>query len=81
MALDLPVLASDLPVLKDVAGENINYFKVGDVDDLKSKLTSLVFENENSSKIKTKNTSNYVKQYSMQNFWKNYDRLYTGDYF
>ncbi|PIS22185.1 hypothetical protein COT50_03265 [candidate division WWE3 bacterium CG08_land_8_20_14_0_20_41_10] len=70
----LPVVCSDLEVLKEVGANYPVYFKTGDWEDLVSKLADLISlpgELDKTGQI------NHVKDtYSMEKFGENYDKLY-----
>ncbi len=68
----LPVLCSDLPVLKEVGQDYPLYFKSGDSDDLVNKSIDLLERSRGDGQQK-----NYVeKNYSLEKFGENYHKLY-----
>lgn len=73
MFFGLPVLCSDLQVLKEVGGNFPLYFKTGDANDLSLKLSQLVGNN----KFNVEGQVNYVnKHFSLARFGENYESLY-----
>ncbi|MFZ5424792.1 MAG: glycosyltransferase family 4 protein [Patescibacteria group bacterium] len=77
MAAGLPVICSNLPVLCEVAQDNVAYFNVGDSQDLAEKLNSLVVDQQKLNSI-GQNARMFVKEhYSMDKFIENYIKLYT----
>ena len=72
MAAKIPIIASDLPVLKEVAGGTVEYFKVGDFSDLGRSLES--FE-PNSDRV-DKAFERVKNRYSMERFLNSYRNLY-----
>jgi len=77
MAAGVPVVSSDLPVLKDVGGIGIKYFNANSQDSLISALKSIISNREESNEMANK-AKNFVKKYSMENFYSNYRELYLG---
>lgn len=77
MCTHTPVLCSDIPVLKEVGGDTIKYFKAGDYKDLASKMeeiyNELSFEKYDAKKAQDR----VIEMYSMENFIKAYEDLYT----
>lgn len=70
----LPVLCSDLPVLKEVGQEFPLYFKSGDYEDLAIKFVDLIDKPRDDDRQR-----NFVeKNYSLENFGENYHKLYQG---
>jgi glycosyltransferase involved in cell wall biosynthesis len=75
----LPVICSDLEVLREVAGDTATYFYTSDSLDLSEKMTE-AYENyfdEDSSKY-LKGRDRVAALYSMRAFIKNYADLYEG---
>ncbi len=68
----LPVLCSDLPVLREVGREFPLYFKTGDVEDLSDKLLDLFEKDPQSQEQKSFIENNY----SLEKFGERYHNLY-----
>lgn len=69
----LPVLCSDLEVLKEVGKQFPTYFKTGDVEDLSDKILDLV-----DKQIDVESQRKYIEHnYSLDKFGENYDHLYS----
>ena len=75
MAMGLPCLVSDIDVLKDVGGDSVMFYKVGDPADLRNKLDRLVVDKKLQDNLSRKGKK-HVQKYSMDKFWSNYKRLY-----
>ncbi|MFH1388411.1 MAG: glycosyltransferase [Patescibacteria group bacterium] len=73
MNAEVPVLASNLPVFKDVGKDTINYFERGDSDDLAQKILNFKY---NEKKIKEAYDL-VAKIYSMEKFLDSYKKLYS----
>ena len=72
MGAKIPVLASNLPVFRDVGKDTIEYFKRGDSEDLAEKIVNFKHNEE-----KIKEAYNLViKTYSMEKFLDSYKKLY-----
>ena len=71
MYFGIPVLASDLPILKQVSDNKLMYFKTDNLDDLELKLSEFVELNVDTSEYKKA-----LQAYSTQSFKKNYLSLY-----
>jgi glycosyltransferase involved in cell wall biosynthesis len=77
MANALPVISSDLEVLREVGGPDVVYFKSQDSDDLKDKIvdmlkTTSVEKTEIGIKLRNRVTENF----SLDEFIENYFSLY-----
>lgn len=77
MAIGLPSLVSDLPVLQEVGGNGALYFEAKNYDVLAKKIID-VAEDEYLRKIVSLNAKNKVREYSMENFWDKYKQLYNS---
>ncbi len=77
LSVGLPAVVSDLPVLHDVGGNEVVYFKKGDSADLSIKLLDMIenFGELNSSKQARIDIAN---NYSTERFRDNYRQLYLG---
>lgn len=74
LIMGLPVLCSDLEVLKEVGENYPRYFKTGDFEDLSRKMLDLVGLSQDDNRVEQ---INHVKnKYSMEKFGENYDHLY-----
>lgn len=72
---ELPVLCSDLPVLREVGEGFPKYFKTSDYLDLSQKLVDLLKDDfDDVSKVAQKN--HVEKNYSLEKFGQNYQKLY-----
>ncbi|MFA5776348.1 MAG: glycosyltransferase family 4 protein [Patescibacteria group bacterium] len=70
----LPVLCSDLEVLREVGENYPMYFETGNFEDLSQKMLDFVGLSQDDSKV---GQINHVKnKYSMEKFGENYDNLY-----
>ena len=77
MAAGIPVVSSDIPVLKDVGGDVVKYFNSGSHDSLVSALKSIISNRQESNKLAVL-SKEYVKRYSIENFYSKYRELYLG---
>ena len=73
MANARPILASDISVLKEVAGDSVKYFKTGNAKDLASKIIKIEKDDLVSLGEKALQRS---KEFSMKNFANAYKKLY-----
>jgi glycosyltransferase involved in cell wall biosynthesis len=71
MSVGIPVIASDLPVLKDVGSDSISYFKTGDAINLKDKILNV-------TDINIEKEREQAKNFSMEKFWQAYTNLYNS---
>lgn len=76
MAEKLPIISSDIPVLKDVANNAVCYFRARNYRDLTEKMQSLIIDSKLRNDYANK-SYNRSKLYSMENFCKLYNNLYT----
>lgn len=70
------VIASDLPVLKNVGGKGTYFFKTGDFKDLYKVLLSVLNTDEKTLKNRVVSNFEKAKEYSLENFKKNYSKVY-----
>lgn len=77
MAIGVPIIASNLDVLKDVGGDTINYFQYGDSVSLENEIIS-ISESIKDSSIDVKPEISRARNFSMQNFWREYSNLYSS---
>ncbi len=78
MALGLPCVVSDLPVLKEVGDGAVSFFKVGDSEDLAQKILKLVKDENLRRDFGQKARERVEKEYSLESFFEKYDRLYNN---
>jgi glycosyltransferase involved in cell wall biosynthesis len=74
MASKIPVIASDLPVLREVAGNTISYFKVGSDDDLLNKIETF----QPNSQIVERSFARVQSFYSMERFLFSYENIFNS---
>lgn len=76
MSAKLPLVASDLEVLKEVGGETVTYFETGDSEDLKEKLLD-VYKNKDKLEQRVQNAySRVLNNYTLEKFIDSYEKLY-----
>ena len=75
MATKLPVVCSNIEVLKDVGGDSVIYFSVGDPKDLAAKVYKL-YKDDSLRKEYSLRSGTKVLDYSIEKFWQNYEKLY-----
>jgi len=79
MLFGLPIISSDLPVLQEVGGEYISYFKVGDVDSLVGGV-EMFYKDQKGAAQRALLAQNRAKSlYSIETFWGSYESLYKGN--
>jgi glycosyltransferase involved in cell wall biosynthesis len=76
MAVGLPCVVSDLPVLKEVCGEAAMFFRTGNGSDLAEKVIKLIEDDDRRWRLGRKARRRVEKRYSMERFVENYDHLY-----
>lgn len=77
LVMGIPTICSDLDVLKEVGGEYITTFKVGDVDDLSAKMIEIYENADENGKFFIEGAREFIdSKYSMDLFEKNYENLY-----
>jgi len=74
MSSKIPVICSDLPVLKEVGSDTVCYFKRGDVNDLQNKIS--MFYKGKIGSLKEKAFERVESEYSLESFGRNYLNLY-----
>lgn len=68
MELNVPVLSSDIPIHREIQGENSWYAKLGDISDFKTKLAYIISHRKTYDVQKRISTaSNFVKKYNIEN--------------
>ncbi len=76
MALGLPCVVSDLPVLREVGDDAVSFFKTGASEDLARKISTLLDDEDLRRDLGQKARKRVEEKYSMEKFVDNYDRLY-----
>jgi glycosyltransferase EpsF len=77
MSMGLPVISSDLEVLKEVSGGNVINFRTGDATDLAGKVQVVLRDLDKSKEYAASVGRRYVlENYSLEKFVQNYIRLY-----
>ena len=71
LSFSLPVICSEIDVFKEVGGEYVEYFKVGDFISLSKKITSIL----KSKNLKQKNNIKHIDKFSRKNFIKGFERI------
>ena len=71
LSFSIPVICSDIDVFKEVGGEYVEYFKVGDFISLSKKITSIL----KSKNLKQKNNTIHLNKFSRKNFIKGFERI------
>lgn len=78
MALQIPVICSDLPVLHDVGRDFVFDYFENDVESLAAAMTDL-YENFSEAQELALKAKDFVRsEYSMKSFIENYENLYSG---
>ena len=77
MSAGLPILSSDISVLKDVSNNKVNFFKSGNVQDLSAKLAELINTNFNKQDLQDKYNT-VLSKYTFTSFKNNYLSLYNS---
>ena len=78
MAASLPCLASDLPVLREVGGEAVEFFRTGDPVDLSEKLYGLYKDYSRREALGEAGRKRVNRNYTQEKFWQSYKGLYEG---
>ena len=77
MSMGLPVICSNLEVLKEVGGSYINLFNVGDYNDLSDKMVDEYNKIGGDNKNLVEGAREFVENnYSLESFVDKYDYLY-----
>lgn len=77
MALGLPILCSDLEVLKEVGGLGVNYFKAGDDMAMSAGMMEIYTNMEAEKQKALENKFRVKKLFSFENFKQGYGNLYS----
>lgn len=76
MAFGIPVLSSDLPVLQEVGGDTLHYFKTNDIDSLCASIKHILANWQDAFKLISLAKERVKNNYTLEKFWKNYNDLY-----
>jgi len=76
LASRIPTIVSNLPVLKDVLGEAVTYFSLGNEEDLYNKIIKLSKVNNEDKKEIVKIGLSKALEYNFDAFIKNYSAVY-----
>jgi glycosyltransferase involved in cell wall biosynthesis len=71
LSFSIPVICSDIDVFKEVGGEYVQYFKVGDFISLSKKITSIL----KSKNLKQRNNIIHLNKFSRKNFIKGFEEI------
>jgi glycosyltransferase involved in cell wall biosynthesis len=71
LSFSIPVICSDIDVFREIGGDYVEYFKVGDSISLSKKIT-LILKSEN---LKPKNNINHLNKFSRKNFIKGFEEI------
>ncbi len=80
MASGCACIVSDLPVLKDVAGDTALYFDPYKPEQLAERIEQLVNNSELRSKLAKKACARVQNRFGMKKFIVNYKQLYASQY-
>jgi glycosyltransferase involved in cell wall biosynthesis len=71
LSFSVPLICSDTDVFKEVGGDCVEYFKVGDSISLSKKITSIL----KSKNLKQKNNIKHLNKFSRKNFIKGFEEI------
>ena len=71
LSFSLPVICSDIDVFKEVGGDCVEYFKVGDSISLSKKIISVL----DSDKLRQNDNTKHIDKFSRKNFIKGFERI------
>jgi glycosyltransferase involved in cell wall biosynthesis len=71
LSFSVPVICSDIDVFKEIGGEYVEYFKVGDSDSLSNKISSIL----KSKNLKEKSNIKHLEKFSRKNFIKGFEEI------
>ena len=71
LSFSVPVICSDIDVFKEIGGEYVEYFKVGDSNSLSNKISSIL----ESKNLKQKNNIKHLDKFSRKNFIKGFEEI------
>ena len=77
MSMGLPVICSNLEVLKEVGEDYVKFFNVGDYEDLSDKMVDEYNKTGSENKNLVEGAREFVENnYSLESFVDKYDYLY-----
>ena len=71
LSFSLPVICSDIDVFKEVGGDCVEYFKVGDSISLSEKIISVL----SSDKLRQNDNTEHINKFSRKNFIKGFEEI------
>ena len=71
LSFSLPVICSDIDVFKEVGGDYVEYFKVGDSTSLSKKIISVL----GSDKLRQNDNTEHINKFSRKNFIKGFEEI------
>ena len=71
LSFSVPVICSDIDVFKEVGGDCVEYFKVGDSISLSKKIISVL----DSDKLIQYDNTKHINKFSRKNFIKGFERI------
>ena len=71
LSFSLPVICSDIDVFKEVGGDSVEYFKVGDSISLSKKIISVL----DSDKPRQNDYTKHINKFSRKNFINGFERI------
>jgi glycosyltransferase involved in cell wall biosynthesis len=71
LSFSLPVICSDIDIFKEVGGDCVEYFKVGDSISLSKKIISVL----GSDKHRQNDNTKHIDKFSRKNFIKGFERI------
>ena len=71
LSFSLPVICSEIDVFKEVGGEYVEYFKVGDSVSLSKKIISVL----GSDKLRQNDNTEHINKFSRKNFIKGFEEI------
>ena len=71
LSFSIPVICSDIDVFKEVGGDYVEYFKVGDSTSLSKKIISVL----GSDKLRQNDNTEHINKFSRKNFIKGFEEI------
>ena len=71
LSFSIPVICSDIDVFKEVGGDYVEYFKVGDTISLSEKIISVL----DSDKLRQNDNTKHINKFSRKNFINGFERI------